>query len=96
MFDLPTLTALDRRHYRSFVKYIKSIGFILFQESVYVKLSINEAAVKRMREQIARHLPPRGLVSLLTVTEKQFASIENMLGTFVTDVVNDDKRVVDL
>ena len=50
MFDLPVETAAQRRDYRQFVKYLKQIGFIMFQESIYVKLSINEAAVKNMEK----------------------------------------------
>ena len=96
MFDLPTLTAANRRHYRQFVKFLKSIGFIMFQESVYVKLSVNDAAIDRMRKAIDAHLPPKGMVSLLTVTEKQFAGIENLLGEFTTDIVHTDKKVVEL
>lgn len=96
MFDLPTVTAANRRHYRQFVKFIKSLGFIMFQESVYVKLSVNEAAIQRMRKNLEVHLPPHGMVSLLTVTEKQFASIENLLGEFRTDIVHTDKKVVEL
>lgn len=35
MFDLPVLTATDRKNYRQFVKFLKQSGFIMFQESVY-------------------------------------------------------------
>ena len=52
MFDLPTLTAKQRRDYRQFVKLIKKIGFIMFQESIYVKLSVNEANVKSSLDMI--------------------------------------------
>ena len=34
MFDLPTDTALDRREYRVFRKYLMDTGFIMMQESV--------------------------------------------------------------
>lgn len=96
MFDLPTVTAAERRHYRYFVKFIKSLGFIMFQESIYVKLSINKAALDKTREAVKKHLPPKGMVSLLSVTERQFGEIENLLGTFVTDIVHSDKRYIEL
>ena len=54
MFDLPTLTAKQRRDYRQFVKLIKKIGFIMFQESIYVKLSVNEANVKSSLDMIKK------------------------------------------
>ena len=36
------------------------------------------------------------MVSLLTVTEKQFGEIDNLLGEFVTDIVHTDNRLVEL
>ncbi len=96
MFDLPTVTVTEKRNYRRFVKYIKSIGFIMFQESIYVKLSVNSAAIDRMKKSLEKNLPPRGMVSILTVTEKQFGEIENLLGEFVTDIVNSDERYIEL
>ena len=94
MFDLPTVTAANRRHYRQFVKFIKSLGFIMFQESVYVKLSVNEAAIQRMRKNLEVHLPPHGMVSLLTVTEKQFAAMEYLVGECRSDVISTEERVL--
>ena len=40
-FDLPQETKTDQRHYRQFVKYLKTEGFIRIQYSVYAKLCIN-------------------------------------------------------
>lgn len=96
MFDLPTLTATERRNYRQFVKFLKSLGFIMFQQSIYVKLSLNAAAIDRMRNTIKKHLPPKGMISMLTVTEKQFGEIENLLGEFVSDIVHSDERYIEL
>ena len=96
MFDLPVVTAIERRHYRQFVKFIKSIGFIMFQESIYVKLSVNGSAIEKVKKAVEAHLPPKGMVSLLTVTEKQFGEIDNLLGEFVTDIVHTDNRLVEL
>ncbi|HIU70250.1 MAG TPA: CRISPR-associated endonuclease Cas2 [Candidatus Enterosoma merdigallinarum] len=96
MFDLPVVTAIERRHYRQFVKFIKSIGFIMFQESIYVKLSVNGGAIEKVKKAVEAHLPPKGMVSLLTVTEKQFGEIDNLLGEFVTDIVHTDNRLVEL
>ena len=59
MFDLPVVTAIERRHYRQFVKFIKSIGFIMFQESIYVKLSVNSGAIEKVKKAVEAHLPPK-------------------------------------
>lgn len=96
MFDLPVETAKQRHDYRKFVKFLKENGFVMFQESIYVRLSINEASVKGLAKTIKDHLPPKGLISMITVTEKQFSNIDFMMGDFKTDVVTTDERVVEL
>ena len=96
MFDLPTLTASDKQEYRKFIKLLKELGFIMFQESIYIKLSINETAVKSITNTIKNNLPKKGLISILTITEKQFNDINYMLGDFTTDIINSDDRVIEL
>lgn len=96
MFDLPVETAAQRREYRQFVKYLKKLGFIMFQESIYIKLSINEAAVKSLSSSIKTHLPKQGLISMITVTERQFGNIDYFLGDFETDVIDTDQRYIEL
>lgn len=95
-FDLPVETANQKREYRQFVKFLKKQGFIRFQESIYVKLSINDAAVKRLKKVIRNNLPSNGLVSMMTVTEKQFAGIDYRLGEFKTEILNSDERYIEL
>lgn len=96
MFDLPVLTATDRKNYRQFVKFLKHSGFIMFQESVYIKLSINESNVKAMEKVMKNHLPPKGFVTMLTVTEKQFQSMSFLVGEFKTDIICTDEKVIEL
>jgi CRISPR-associated protein Cas2 len=45
-------------------------------------------------KQVKEILPKEGYVAILTITEKQFASIEYLLGEPDTDVVTTDERVV--
>lgn len=96
MFDLPTITATDRRNYNKFVKFIKKMGFLMFQESIYIKLSINEANVTSMKKVIKNNLPPNGFVTMLTITEKQFQNIDFLLGDFKTEIINTDERFIEL
>lgn len=96
MFDLPVDTAKQRREYRKFVKFLKSEGFIMFQKSIYVKLSMNEQAVKLVINKIKSNLPVVGLVSMITITEKQFGNIDYLLGSFATDVINSTDKIIEL
>lgn len=95
-FDLPAVTKRDHREYTKFVKFLKKKGFAMLQESVYSKLSINETTVDSTIREIKATLPPDGTISCLTVTEKQFASMEVLLGDMVTDVVMSEDKVVKL
>lgn len=95
-FDLPSVSKTDHREYTKFVKFIKKKGFVMLQESVYTKLSINESVADSTLGDIKKALPKEGVISVLTITEKQFASIEHILGELNTDIVIDDKKVVKL
>lgn len=93
-FDLPTYTAEDRRNYRLFRRMLVDNGFIMMQESVYCKLLINATLEKSVADTVRKNRPPAGVVQLLTVTEKQFASMEYIVGEYHTEVVDTDERMV--
>lgn len=95
-FDLPAITKKDHREYSKFIKHIKSLGFSMYQESVYTKLCLNETVVNITLKNIKEKLPKNGFVSVLTLTEKQFSSIECLLGDLKTDVILTDEKVVKL
>ena len=95
-FDLPTETAADRRVYRRFRKMLITNGFLMLQESVYCKLLLNSTAQAAMTELLRRNHPPEGIVQILTVTEKQFAKMEYITGSWKNDVIDTDERLVEL
>lgn len=93
-FDLPTKTAQDLSEYRKFRKVLITNGFVMMQESVYTKVLLNQSMKKGVLEMLKKNKPPRGLVQALTITEKQFASAENIVGQSVTNVVESDERLI--
>ena len=93
-FDLPTETAEDRRNYRKFHTGLVKNGFIMMQESVYCKLLMNTTADRSVREAVRRIRPPKGIVQMLTVTEKQFSAIEYLTGEFRSNILSTDERLV--
>ncbi len=95
-FDLPTETSSDRRNYRLFRKMLIRNGFLMMQESVYCKLLLNTSAEKTAAEVIRKNKPPKGIVQMLTITEKQFAKMEWIVGTFQSDVISSDERMIEL
>ena len=96
MFDLPMETSAERKQYRKFLKFIKSQGFIMMQKSVYVKLNINNSGLDSQKKLINQNLPPNGFISILNITEKQFQTIENLIGESMSLVLDDDQRYIEL
>lgn len=95
-FDLPSVTPVDKSEYRHFVNRIKKLGFYMFQESVYVKLSMSSFACKSIEKEINGNLPKAGMISILTVTEKQFQSMKTLIGTRSSTVIESDERLIEL
>ena len=95
-FDLPSTTKKDIREYTKFVKLLKKEGFVRMQESVFTKLALNQSVVNSSMNTLRKNVPLEGTISILTITEKQFSSIENILGDVETDVLISDKRVIRL
>lgn len=93
-FDLPTYTAADRGNYNKFRKFLLKDGFFMMQESVYCKLAVNQEAANAIIMQVKANKPNQGLIQALTVTEKQFSSIELILGENYSDVVNTTERII--
>lgn len=93
-FDLPTLTQADMREYRHFRKYLIKQGFIMMQESVYTKLTLNATAAKTVYANVQKHAPKEGLVELLIVTEKQFANIRYIVGKAQNEYIDTTDRLV--
>ncbi|MBO5439995.1 MAG: CRISPR-associated endonuclease Cas2 [Clostridia bacterium] len=96
LFDLPTLTTQDRREYSRFHRFLIKNGFIMMQESVYCRLSLNSTVQNSLLDKVRKHKPPKGIVQMLTVTERQFSRIEYLVGQYNGDVLNTDERLVEL
>ena len=93
-FDLPTVTAKERNAYNKFRKGLVKEGFVMMQESVYVKLALNNSIVDSEKEKIKKIKPKNGVIQLLTITEKQFSSIEYIIGGKNTNTLDDTERLV--
>lgn len=94
MFDLPTLTVAEQRDYRQFRRFLIKNGFIMMQESIYTKLVINPIVAKQYRKLVAKAVPKKGLVQMLTITEKQFSDMELLLGSTQTTYLDNDNRLI--
>ena len=79
-FDLPVVTRAERRAYTIFRRFLINDGYDMIQFSVYGRiLNGNDAEQKHMK-RLVDNLPPDGSIRVLSVTEKQFASMKLLVG----------------
>ena len=93
-FDLPTETSENRREYRKFHKLLIKNGFLMMQESLYCRMLLTPSAGNAVLGVLRKNRPPNGIVQILTVTEKQFASIEYLTGGHHSEVLESDERLI--
>lgn len=93
-FDLPVVTGEQRRAYTRFRKFLLKSGFMMLQESVYCKLALNGTVVRGIIDNVHKNKPAEGLVQLLTVTEKQYAKIDIIVGEIKNEILDSDERLV--
>lgn len=94
MFDLPVVTTAERKDYTRFRKFLIKSGFLMMQESIYCKLVQNQSVADFTIDNIRKNKPPKGLVQVLKVTEKQFSRIEYIVGKSNSDVIDSDERIL--
>lgn len=94
MFDLPVITAAERKEYVRFRKYLMKSGFLMMQESIYCKMSPNSTLADAVVENVRKNKPEKGLVQVLRVTEKQYAKMEFIVGEGKSEVLSSDERLV--
>ena len=93
-FDLPNVYLKDRKNYLMFRKYLLNEGFLMMQESVYSKIVLNSEQSKLLIERIRKKSPKKGIIQVLTITEKQYSRIEFISGEENTKIINNEDRLV--
>ena len=79
-FDLPVGTRAERRAYTRFRRFLLNDGFDMIQFSVYGRILNGRDAEQKHMQRLVLNLPPDGSVRVLTVTEKQYASMKLLCG----------------
>ena len=93
-FDLPNIYAKDRRNYNEFRRYLLSEGFVMMQESVYSKIVLNTQQSEGLMDRLRKKSPKKGLIQVLTITEKQYSQIEYIIGKSSTKIIDTEDRLV--
>ncbi len=79
-FDLPTVSKADKRAYVEFRRFLLNDGYHMIQFSVYGRILNGRDAEEKHLKRLMAHLPVKGSVRVLTVTEKQFAGMLLLVG----------------
>ena len=61
LFDLPVETPLQRHNYGKFRRYLIKNGFMMMQESVYVKLALNQNTAAAIIDALKKNKRRRDL-----------------------------------
>lgn len=93
-FDLPNIYLKDKKNYLKFRKYLLSEGFIMMQESVYSKIVMNSQQSTLLLDRLRKHAPKKGLIQVLTITERQYSQIEYIIGENQSKIINTEDRLV--
>lgn len=79
-FDLPVKSKADKRRATNFRKSLLREGYTMLQFSVYAAHCESSEHGLARRNVIRGVLPPAGHVRMLSVTDHQFASMQNFVG----------------
>lgn len=93
-FDLPNIYAKDKRNYLQFRKFLINEGFLMMQESVYTKIILNSIQANLLIEKIKKNAPKKGIIQLMTITEKQYSQIKYIIGEPNTKIINSEERLI--
>lgn len=80
-FDLPVKTKTERRIANRFRRDLINDGYMMLQLSVYSRICKGEQTVEKHKKRLKTFIPEHGNVRILSVTEKQYASMEILIGS---------------
>lgn len=79
-FDLPVVTKRDRKIYSQFRRFLIKDGYDMLQFSVYSRICNGDDGAKKHYIRLIENLPKKGSIRYMKVTEKQYASMEILVG----------------
>ena len=88
-FDLPVKTKEERKKANQFRTALLNDGFYMVQFSLYARICNTIESAKMHEERISKSVPKYGSVRSLIVTEKQYASMNILVG----EIKQKDKKI---
>ncbi len=93
-FDLPNIYSKDKKNYLLFRKFLLNEGFVMLQESVYSKIVLNLQQSEFLINRIRKNSPKKGIIQVLTITEKQYSQIEYIIGKSDSKIIDSEDKLV--
>lgn len=81
-FDLPVTEKSAQKAATKFRNFLIKDGYQMVQFSVYSRVCNGYDSVKTHERRLKQNLPENGSVRLLTITEKQYESMQILLGNY--------------
>lgn len=79
-FDLPTATKIERKEYSKFRHFLLKSGYDMLQFSVYCRICKGQDTAERYMSHLETHLPPKGNIRAMTVTNTQYEKMKILIG----------------
>ena len=80
-FDLPVKTKKERKVATGFRNFLLKDGYHMIQYSLYARVCNGNDDVEKHKRRIRSNLPDNGSIRMLTITEKQYETIEILVGS---------------
>ena len=80
-FDLPVGTKAERKTAMKFRKFLLDDGYMMIQFSVYARICRGQEAVDKHLGRLEKHLPGKGSIRALQVTDKQYERMRMLVGS---------------
>ena len=79
-FDLPVKRKEERKEATRFRKFLIDDGYVMLQFSVYMRICRGQDMVDTHLRRLEGHLPSKGSVRALQVTDQQYARMKFLVG----------------
>ena len=91
LFDLPVVETKDRKAAAGFRNFLLDRGYSMAQFSVYMRLMSGKEAAETAIAKIERHLPGKGTVQVLTITDRQYENLRTFRSRTRREMKNPDQ-----
>lgn len=94
LFDLPVVETEDRKAATGFRNFLLDRGYTMAQFFVYMRLVSGKEAAENAIGAIERHLPGKGTVQVLTITDKQYENLRTFRSRTRREMKNPDQLLL--